>query len=273
MSTGEIAAKGRRAGKSPWVERLGRLGLAAKGVLYLVVGILAAQVALGDSEQADSQGALRAIAEQPLGKLQLGILALGLAAYALWRFAQGVLDRDNEGEGAKGLAKRAGAFLRGGWYAGLCVLTVSKLVGAGGGGGGKSEDKATAGILGLSYGRYLVFGAAAGFAGAALWNGYRAATCKFTKKLKTEQMGETEETAATGIGIVGHLARGVVWGLIAAFLAKAAWEFDAKEAVGLDGALHKVAQAPYGAFLLGSVAVGLIAYSLYCFVQARYRDV
>ena len=98
-------------------------------------------------------------------------------------------------------------------------------------------------------------------------------TCKFRKKLETEKMSDTEETAATGLGILGHLARFVVFGLIGAFLAQAAWEFQAKEAVGLDGALQKVAEQAYGGLLLGSVAVGLIAYALYCFVQARYRDV
>nr|MBA3348293.1 DUF1206 domain-containing protein [Actinomycetota bacterium] len=95
---GALAAKGRRAGQSDWVERLGRAGLVAKGVLYAVIGILAIKVALGGrKESPDREGALNAIAQQPLGRGLLGVLALGLAAYALWRLAQGFLDRDNEG--------------------------------------------------------------------------------------------------------------------------------------------------------------------------------
>ncbi len=86
-------------------------------------------------------------------------------------------------------------------------------------------------------------------------------------------MSEPEETAATGVGVVGHLARFVVFGLIGVFLVRAAWEFDAKEARGLDGALLEVAQAPYGGLLLGGVAIGLFAYALYCFVEARYRKI
>ena len=86
-------------------------------------------------------------------------------------------------------------------------------------------------------------------------------------------MGEAEETAATGVGILGHLARMLVFGLIGLFLLKAAWEFDPKEARGLDGALMELAQQPYGGLLLGAVAVGLMAYALYCFVQARYRRI
>jgi hypothetical protein len=273
VSVESLTAKGHRAGRSAWVERLGRAGLVAKGVLYGVVGILALKVAFGaDEEDADREGALRAIASQPFGRGLLVVLALGLAGYAVWRLAQGLLDRDGEGEDPKGLVKRGGAVARAVWYGALCALTVSKIVGADSKESG-SEDKATAGVLGLPLGRYLVFALAAGFVGAALFNLYRAVTCKFRKKLETEKMNEAEEAAATGLGILGHLARFVVFGLIGAFLAQAAWEYEPKEAVGLDGALQKVAEQPYGGFLLSSVAVGLLAYALYCIVQARYRDV
>jgi hypothetical protein len=272
MSTGTIAAKGRRAGQSPWVERLGRLGLVAKGVLYAVVGILAINVALGGREESpDKSGALRTIAEQPFGKGLLFLLAAGLAGYAAWRLAQAFLDRDNEGEGPKGLAKRAGALAKAGWYCTLCVLTVSTLVGGGSGGG--NEQETTAGVFDRPGGRYLVYAAGLAFLAAAAFNGYRAVTCKFNKKLKTGEMGDAEEAAATGVGILGHLARMVVFGLIGLFLLRAAWEFDPKQARGLDGALLEVSQQAYGGLLLGAVAVGLLAYALYCFVQARYRRV
>lgn len=256
----------------PWVERLGRAGLVAKAVLYGVVAVLAFKVASGGREESpDKAGALRAIAEQPFGKGLLVLLALGLAAYALWRLAQAVFDRENEGEGAKGLAKRSGQLARAGWYGILCGLTVSTLLGGNGGGG--SEQKQTAGVFDLPLGRYLVYGIGIAFAVAAGFNLFRAVTCKFNKKLKTGEMGDKEETAATGIGIVGHLARGVVFALIALFLLRAAWKFDPKEARGLDGALLEVAQAPWGGALLTAVAAGLFSYALYCLVQARYRRV
>lgn len=272
MSSGSIASKGRRAGNSPWVERLGRLGLVAKGVLYAVIGILAIKVALGGREQSpDRQGALRAIAEQPFGKGLLTLLAAGLAGYALWRLSQAILDRDDEGEGLTGLAKRAGAFAKAGWYGVLCGLTISTLVGSGGGGG--NEQKTTAGVFDRPGGRYLVYAAGLAFLVAAAFNGYRAVTGTFDKKLKKGKMNDAEEHAATAIGFLGHLARLIIFGLIGAFLVKAAWQFDSKEARGLDGALLEVAQQPYGGVLLGSVGVGLIAYALYCLVQARYRDI
>jgi len=274
MTTGEIAAKGRRAGKSPWVERLGRAGLVAKGVIYAVVGVLAIQVALGGREESpDRQGALRTIGEQPFGKGLLGLLAVGLAGYALWRLAQAILDRDSEGEDASGLAKRGASLAKAALYGTLCGLTVSALLDSGSRSGGGNEKRTTAGVFDLPAGRYLVYAAGIGFLAAAGFNGYRGVTCKFNEKLKQGEMSEAEETAATGVGILGHLARMVVFALIGLFLLKAAWEFDSKETRGLDGALLELSQQPYGGFLLGAVAVGLIAYSLYCFVQARYREI
>lgn len=272
MSSGSLAAKSRRAGRSRSVERLGRAGLVAKAVLYGVIAVLAFEVALGGREESpDKGGALRTIAEQPFGKGLLIALAAGLAGYALWRLAQAILDRDGEGEGPKGLAKRGANLAKAGWYGVLCGLTVSTLVGNGSGGG--NEQQATAGVFERPGGRYLVYAAGIAFLAAALFNAYRAITCTFNKKVKTGEMGDAEETAATGAGILGHLARFAVFGLSGLFLVEAAWKFDPRQARGLDGALLEVSQRPYGSWLLGAVAVGLLAYAVHCLVQARYRRI
>jgi hypothetical protein len=234
--------------------------------------LLAIQVAFGGREESpDKSGALRTIAEQPFGKVLLVLLAAGLAGYALWQLSLAILDRDNEGEGPKGLAKRAAALGRAGWYATLCALTVSTLVGNGS--GGSNEQKTTAGVFEWPLGRYAVYAAGLAFVGGAVFNGWRAVTCKFNKSLETAEMGEAEEKAATGVGILGHLARMTVFGLIGVFLVRAAWEYDPKEARGLDGALLELSQQPYSELLLGAVGVGLFAYALWCLVQARYRKI
>lgn len=274
MSSGTFELLGRRAGESRWVEPLGRAGLVAKAVLYGVIAILAFQVARGARGQApDKDGALQTIAGQPFGRFLLGLLALGLAGYALWRLAQAVLDREHAGDGVKGLAKRGGQLARAAWYGFLCALTVSALIEGRSNGSGGSEQQTTAGVFEWTGGRALVYAVGLGLAAAALFNGWRAITCRFNRKLKTAQMNQAEEAAATGVGFAGHLARGVVFGLVAAFLLRAAWEYDAREARGLDGALVEVAEAPWGGLLLTAVAAGLLCYALYCLVQARYRRV
>ena len=143
----------------------------------------------------------------------------------------------------------------------------------GNGSGNSNEQQKTAGVFALPGGRYLVYAAGLAFLAGGAFNGYRAVTCKFNKKLKQGEMSDAEEAAATGVGILGHLARSVVFCLIALFLFKAAWQYDAKEAKGLDGTLLELSQQPYGGLLLGAVAVGLFAYALYCLVQARYRRI
>jgi hypothetical protein len=109
------AAAGQAAHEArPWVERLARLGYAAKGVVYVLVGGLALQAALGPGgKTTDPAGALRTIVQQPFGKFLLAVVTLGLIGYALWRFAQSFLDAENKGKDAKGLVKRIGYGLSG----------------------------------------------------------------------------------------------------------------------------------------------------------------
>ena len=266
MSTATFEAK--RRARGPWTERLGRFGFAAKGVLYGIVALIAVQVALGSGKLEDKEGALQAVAGQPYGGILLGILAAGLAGYALWRLVEAVLGPKGE-SGAKALGKRLVSLGKGVLYAGLCFVAFSILLGAGAGGSG-DEDETAATLLELPAGVWLVAAAGAGLIVAALYNGYRGVTRKFCDDLRG--MSATEERWVEGIGILGHLARLVVFGLMGVFLVKAALEYDPQEAVGLDGALATVAQQPFGPALLGLAAAGLLAYGLFCLVQARYRE-
>jgi hypothetical protein len=278
MSTAaqRIRTTGRSVGHGDWVERAGRVGLVAKGVSYALIGILAIQIPLGQGGQAtDRQGALRQVASESWGPAALIALAVGFACYAVWRVIEAVVDRQHEGKDPKGLAKRARSLGLGVLYAAsaAAALALVRSGSSGAGGSGGDEKQETARVLDWPAGRWIVLAVGLGFLADGLYNVYRGVTTKFRERLKTGEMSPPVERAAVASGVVGHLARGVVFSLVGVFLAKAAIEYDPSEAVGIDGALLKLAQHDQGPLLLGLVAAGLVAYALYCLVEARYRKV
>lgn len=272
-ATHDVTARARRAGRSPWFGWAGRFGLAAQGVSFAIVAVLALMVATGHGgKTADREDALKTLADETLGGVLLVLVAAGFAAYAAWRFANAFLDREGEGDDPKGLGKRAGDLAKGLLYAALAIGVVRILFRADEGSSGEQRaEEATAGVLGWPGGRWIVFAAAACVAVAALWNVYRGVTRKFEEDL--ELTNSDVRRWVSRLGLVGLCARGVAFGIIAWFLAKAAYEYDPDEAVSLGGALHKLASATYGGALLGAVAAGLLAFGLFCVAQARYRDV
>ncbi len=263
----------RRRGRSGsgWYAWVARAGLLAKGVSFGIVGALAVKLAAGHGGQATSrEGALHALARETFGEVVLILLAIGFAAYALWRLVEAIAAGGDE----KKWAKRAGSLGRAAIYAALAYSAVKILAGDGGGGSQNQRAHETAATL-LSWpaGTWLVGIAGAIVIGVGLWNAYRGLSRKFEDKWRTGEMGGAARTWGGRAGVVGHLARGVVFTLIGAFVIRAAVQYDPKEAIGLDGALQKLAAAAYGPYLLGLTAAGLIAYGLYCLVDARYRDV
>ncbi|CAN5148769.1 DUF1206 domain-containing protein [soil metagenome] len=268
-----MADRAERAADSPWVEGLARVGLIAQGLSFMLVGALAIKLAVGDGGKAtDREGALRTIAQDGFGRLAVIVLAIGFGAYALWRIAQAIVGHDVEEPGAKAkLTKRLTALGKAAIYGALCGAAVSILLGEDS--GSNKEKEATAGILGWPGGRWIVGAIAVGIGGAALWNLYRAVSGQYKEKLKKQQMSATELRWTTRIAFAGHMSRAVVFGLVSWFFAKAALEFDPKEARGLDGALRELVTAPYGRWLLGIVAAGLFSYGVFCLIQARYREV
>jgi hypothetical protein len=261
-----------------WYAVLARSGLVAKGASYGLVGVLAVKLAFGVGGKATSrQGALQTLAHHTFGKFVLVLLALGLAGYAVWRFVEAVVERDDDGDDKGKLkmwGKRAGYVGRGLIYAGLTVSAVKILLGSG---GSESQDQkahhTAATVFGWPGGRWLVGAAGIVVIGVGLWNLYRGISQKFADKWRTGGMSHLQRTWGVRAGVLGHVARGVVFGLIGVFVTKAAVDYDPKDAIGLDGALRKLAEASYGPYLLGVTAAGLVCYGLYCLVDARYRDV
>lgn len=277
MSTAEqIGDSAKRASREaiPWVIWLARLGYAAKGVVYIIIGVLAFQTAIGTGgETTDQQGALQQIAQEPFGQVMLAVVALGLFGYAIWRIIQAWLDPDNEGSDAKAIVKRIGWAISGVIYAILGVSAVTIITGSGSGGGGNSTDDMTATLMSQPFGIWLVGIVGAIIVGVGLYQFYRAYKAKFHDKLKLHEMSGQEITWATRAGRLGFSARGVVYTMIGGFLIQAAMRANPDEAGGIAEALSTLAQQPYGPYLLGIVALGLIAYGIFAFVLARYRRI
>jgi hypothetical protein len=274
---GIVKEQGERLEKTagPGITLLARFGYAAKGIVYITIGVLAAYAAFTTGGRTtDTRGALEEILSQPYGKYLLGAIAIGLAGYALWRFVQAVKDTENKGSGAKGIAVRIGYAVIGVIYAGLAFSALQLVLGSGGESKGDSTSKEwTATLLSQPFGQWLVGAVGLGFVAAAVSHFYKAYTAKFREKLMTSQMSEKAQNFALRTGQFGLTARGVVFGLIGAFLIQAALHSNAGEARGLGGALSALGQQTYGQLLLGVVALGLVAYGFYMLVLARYRRI
>jgi Domain of Unknown Function (DUF1206) len=250
---------------------LSRAGFVARAAIYAIIGVLALKLAIGDGGKLASQhGALKTVANQPFGSFLLTLLAIGLGGYALWRLFRAWLGRGPEGTDSG--FDRLAALGSGLAYGALCVLAVEILVGAGSSTSGNPQ-KPAAGVLGWPGGPWIVGAAGVLMLGVALYQGSRGLTQSFLKQSKTEEMSPRVRRWFASLGTIGHLSRMVVFGLIGVFLVKAAIEYDPKTAVGLDGALAKLANQSYGSWLLGVVATGLIAFALYSLSDARYRRI
>lgn len=257
------------AGTSNKFELLARLGYAARGVVYLIIGGLAVLAAFGQGGRTtDTHGALSTILHQPFGKMLLAVVALGLIGYALWRVAQGLQDTDGHGTSAKGLAIRAGLLVSATIHAALAIFALDLI--AGGGGGGDGTQDWTADLMAQPFGRWLV-----GLIGIAVIGGgiaqiVKGWTARFERHFRPDALRHGWVQPVSRFGLI---ARGIVFVMIGAFLVLAAWQADPQEARGLGGALSTLQAQPYGSFLLGIVALGLLAFGVYSLVEAAYRRV
>ncbi len=265
MSSTEKAA--RQAKDSKPVEALARLGLAARGLVYVVIGLIAVQIAVGKGGEADRNGALGAIRKQPFGQVLLVVLAVGFAGYAAWRLLEAAVGHQDE-QGGKKLMKRLGSLVRALLYGSFAITTLT-FVSSGG-----SQDRTrplTARVMAMTGGQLLVGAAGVAVIGGGLYMAYRGLSRKFLKKLTLPS--PTSRTLAKRLGTAGLVGRGLVFCLIGGFLVEAAVTFDPKKAKGLDAALKTLAQQAFGTVLLLIAALGLLAFGAWSFVEARYRDV
>ncbi|MEU9311763.1 DUF1206 domain-containing protein [Streptomyces sp. NPDC048256] len=278
MNTSALAHNGRvgaeRAARGSVTKGAAKAGLAARGVIYLLVGLLALQIAFGDgSQQADRQGALEEISQKPFGAVLLWALGIGLVGMALWRLSETVFG----GAGADGRSakKRLLALVRCGFYSFVAYSVLAFAAGSGSGGGSGDEQSrdVTARALELPAGQWIVGAGGAGIIVAGVWIGARAVMRSYRKHLRLGEMSPRMRRLVDITGVGGGAARGVVFAAAGVFAVRAAVEYQPDEAKGIDDTLRSFAGTPAGPGLLACVAAGLVLFGLFSFAMARWRKV
>jgi len=270
-TTARASGTARRASNSPAARALARAGLTARGVLYILIGLVAILVALGQtSQEADQQGALQLLAGQPYGLVALWLLGIGFAGYALWRLSEAAFGVTGEGNGA---GARVKSLVRALIYAFFAYLTFKIIAGTGTGSQTKKQQDLTASVMHHPGGQWLVgiAGLAIVIAGLVLvLEGIRR---KFLKYLQLSQMSPRTRRIVEWLGTIGTAARGAVFALAGVLVVEAAVTYKPAKAGGIDKALLTLRNQPFGEFLLILAALGLIIFGVYGLCEARWRKV
>jgi hypothetical protein len=258
-----IGTTGRNAARevAGWVPPLARLGYAAKGVVYLLVGFIAFRAATAAGAPEGASGALGSLADETGGRLMLTLIALGLAAHVLWRLVQAVLDPEHASHDAKSFALRAFYLLSAIIYGSL-AWTAWQLS-RGGAAGGEDQQVWITGVLGLPAGRWLVMAAGLGVIAYGVHQMLKAWRGDVNRHMARS------DRPVTLVGRIGIGARGLVLLPIGWFVFNAGRHYDPQAAGGTGEALQMLDRGG----LLALVGVGLIAYGLHQFAKAAYRRI
>jgi Domain of Unknown Function (DUF1206) len=280
LSTQDIGRQAHQASErvvhdtSPWIEGLGRFGHVAIGIVYATIGVLAALTALSQGGgTTDSHGALAWIVQAPFGRVILGALALGFAGYAAWRCIQAIRDTESKGTDLMGVLNRLVYAFIGATYGALALLAFDLARGHGESSGDSGDAAAqdwTAWLLSQPFGQMLVAAVGIGVIGVGLVQLYLAYSGKCCDSLQTSELSQALERLVRAAGRIGFSARGIAFAIIGVLLLVAAVHARSDEARGLGGALATLAQQPFGPWLLGIVASGLVVYGAFMVVKARY---
>jgi hypothetical protein len=250
-------------------EGAGRAGLVARGVVYVVVAILAARIALGSSgneQQANQRGALAEVAQHSFGTALLVLLAVGFGGYALWRVVRAFTGEESSDDPEP--HQRLADLGRAAIYVSLLFSTIGVLRDDGGqAGGGNNQQEWTARLMTHGWGRWLVGLVGAAVLAGGVWMIRRGFTEKFRKHL------ERLRGWVVTLGKWGHVGRGIAFVLIGGFVVRAAVRFDPNQPIGLDAALRDLAQSGWGRIVVLAIAAGLGAFGLFSMAESRDRRV
>jgi hypothetical protein len=264
----------RAAGKaenSDALDHVIRGGLVAYGVIHILIGWLAVQIAFGEqSKQASGTGALEYLAKQPLGGFLIWVVAIGMAALVIWRLLEAwQIYRDEDGtDRVKGMV---GQLFKGVLYAVLAFSAFQVALGQSGGGSG--TDSMTADLMKMTAGQFLVGAVGLGVLAYGAYYVYQGWTEKFLEKLDGRPQNAETGEAYRWLGKVGFIARGIAIGVIGILFVYAAVTHDPQKSAGLDQALQEIAQQPFGQVLLTLIGAGIACYGLFAFARARHLSV
>ena len=269
-----MEVQGKRAAKeaaySPMMERLARLGYGIKGLIYVTMGLLAIQGALGKARTpADQFGAIRTFSKLPFAHVLLWIVLIGLISYALWGVIRAVMDPFHKGTDMKGLLARGGYLVSAATYASF-VLPTYRLISGGRSGSGGNQSQLVSQVMSLPMGRLIVGAIGLAAIAAGLYQCYLGIESKFEKQFKTYALTAENYRIAIQMGRFGTIARGIVFAIVGFFFFLAAYTASPGRAQGISGALDYLARQPYGLWLMGIVAVGLIAFGIYSLMTAAW---
>jgi hypothetical protein len=269
----------REASTSPLMETLMRLGYIVRGLVYGMIGVLAVQVATNrGGSLADTQGAIVALGQTSVGGILLYAILVGLIGYALWGLIRAIFDPLHKGSDLKGIGERIGFAISGISYGLLALATYRLITGAANaahnGAQTSQTQQATASILSNSWGPLAVGAVGVIIVGVGLLQIVQGLGPSFERQFQLFDLSGEQRTWIERLGRFGTAARGVVFGMIGVFLFLAAYHHDPSQAQGIDGVLAALLQEPYGPWLLGIVALGLIAFGIYsavCGILLRFR--
>ena len=260
----------RRASDSTAARALARIGLAARGAIYVLIGWLAIELALGhSSQQPNQQGALHLLAGKSYGLVTLWLLGIGFAGYSLWRFSEAAFGVTAEKPGP---GPRLKSLVRAIVYAFLAYLTFQVIAGAAGNQTHKQQDL-TARLMHHTGGQWLVAIVGLIIVAAGLTMVFEGIRRKFMRYLRTGQMSPRTRRVVERLGMIGTTARGAVFAIVGALIFDAAVTFSPKKSGGLDTALLTLRHQAVGEFLLLIVALGLLIFGVYGLCEARWRKV
>ncbi|GII00188.1 membrane protein [Planobispora takensis] len=270
MNMAQMEGAAHRAANSRTLDRLARLGMACRGILYGLIGFLALQIAFfggSGGKEADKTGALEIVREQSFGTVLLWLMVVGFVALTLWQLSEALIGRGRTKDRLESAGRTA-------VYA-LIVATLLSLLLRGDAGGSTDEQSKdlTAKLMDLPAGQFLVGLIGLGLIALGAYWAHKGWKKRFLKDLRTGEMPAKARELAEKLGMAGYLARGVIAVAAGIFVIQAAVTYDPDQAKGIDSTLRSLAETPVGPWLLGIVAIGLLLFAVYCFFEARWHRV